>query len=325
MREVRSAAMEVRPYSADLLADLFAFASRNAAERPEAVYLMPSDIAWRGPTADDVRLWYDDAGLAAYAWFEPLTGVEMDLRWDLAWDGPVAEAMLTWAEVTRRTYPEAHPPFIGLHSMEAWAEALENPRRPEPGDGLWLTSVAFETDSNRIAALARWGFEPSKHFAPDYRFDLAVKLPEVRLPEGMTVRHVEEADLKERVATHRDSWLGSTWRLARYRDIRESSAYDPELDLVVEAGDGTFANCCICWADPVSRIGSFEPVGTRPAWRGKGVTRGLIHEGLRRMKAKGMRVARVETAGFNHPAQALYEGAGFRRAGTKRTFVRLLE
>ena len=49
--------MEVRPYSADLLADLFAFASRNAAERPEAVYLMPSDIAWRGPTADDVRLW----------------------------------------------------------------------------------------------------------------------------------------------------------------------------------------------------------------------------------------------------------------------------
>jgi ribosomal protein S18 acetylase RimI-like enzyme len=211
--------------------------------------------------------------------------------------------------------------------MEAWARAVLDPRRPAPGDGRWLTIAAFESDAARVAALEARGYRSTRHFAPDYRFDLRGEIPAPALPAGMHVRDLADtdADLAERVATHRDSWVGSSWSLARYGEIREGAVYGAELDLVVDVGDGTFANCCICWADPLSGVGSFEPVGTRPAWRGKGVTRALIFEGLRRLKAKGMHTARVGTAGFNAPAQALYEGCGFERTGTVRTFMRDLD
>ncbi len=38
---------------------------------------MTNDVAWRLPGSTperNLRLWYDDAGLAGYAWFEPETG-----------------------------------------------------------------------------------------------------------------------------------------------------------------------------------------------------------------------------------------------------------
>jgi len=50
--------------------------------------------------------------------------------------------------------------------------------------------------------------------------------------------------------------------------------------------------------------------------------REIILEGLRRLKAKGVRRARVSTAGFNAPAQRLYEACGFERIDTMRTYLK---
>jgi ribosomal protein S18 acetylase RimI-like enzyme len=317
-------AMESRAFSTDEMAPMLDFASRAAAGRPEAVYLLPGDIVWRGPSAADVRIWYDDVGLAGYGWYEGLTGAEFDLRPHLPWDGEVAAGMIDWAEGRRRTLPEAYPWLVDLRNMEEWAEAVEHPKKPKAGDGLWLTAVAYESDTARVDALLARGFEATGHFEPDYRFDLGGEVPEPVLPAGYRVRHVTENDLEERVATHRDAWVGSRWTMARYVELRKSPAYDADLDLVVEGPDGSFASCCICWADQVSGMGKFEPVGARPGARGKGATRAMIHEGFRRLKAKGIKVALEGTAGFNHPAQALYEGAGYVRTGTKRTFMKRL-
>ena len=121
---------------------------------------------------------------------------------------------------------------------------------------------------------------------------------------------------------HRDAWVGSSWTVERYEALRRAPAYDETLDLVVEDDTGHFAACCICWADPLSRSGSFEPVGTRPTFRGKGLTRELIREGFRRLAAKDIATAHTETPSFNTPAQALYEGSGFERAGTRWTFLK---
>ena len=50
----------------------------------------------------------------------------------------------------------------------------------------------------------------------------------------------------------------------------------------------------------------------------------ILLEGLRRLKEAGMKWARVSTAGFNTPAQALYESCGFEQAGVERTFMKKL-
>src|SRR6185295_10084453 len=108
---------------------------------------------------------------------------------------------------------------------------------------------AFDEDVERVALLTANGYRPTQHFMPDYRRDLRAPLPNANLPDGMRLRHVTEDDLEARVAVHRASWLRSSWSMDTYRKIRASAVYDPELDIVLEASDGTFAAYCICWAD----------------------------------------------------------------------------
>ncbi len=321
-------AFSTAPFARGDLPQLHAFISANAVARaPVPIYLMTSDVAWRLPGSgakENLRLWRDEAGLAGFVWFEPTTGMEFDLRYDLDYDDAVASDMLAWAEARRGEFAPAYPRFVDLRSMDEWSEEILHPRAPAADGHRYLTTMAFDEDVRRVAFLNANGYRPTQHFMPDYRRDLETSIPPANLPDGMRLRHVTEADLDERVAVHRASWLRSTWSMETYRKIRASEVYDPELDIVLEAGDGSFAAYCICWADPIAGVGSYEPVGTRPEWRGKGVGREVIYEGFRRLKAKGMGAARVGTAGFNAPAQALYESCGFVRVGTCRTFMKVI-
>ena len=318
-----------RPFAPKLLDDLVAFCAGNTGRRPETAYLRPGDVVWRLPlhrfaTLGEVpwlRLWLDARGVAGYAWFEPPTGVELDLRADLPWRGETGNAMFDWAEAMRREAPPAYPWLVELESMEQWANAVREPVK-SPHPGRWLATSANEGDADRLAALRRRGYQRTKHHAVLYARDLASPVPPANLPARYQIRHTTKADLAERVAVHRDAWVGSSWTAERYKALRAAHAYDATLDLVVEDETGHFAACCICWADPISRAGSFEPVGTRPAFRGRGITRQLIQEGFRRLAAKGMATAHTETPGFNTPAQALYESSGFERAGKRWTYMK---
>src|SRR5262245_33238965 len=111
---------------------------------PERVYLMTSDVAWRWPGAQperNVRLWWDAAGLAGYAWYEPALSVEFDVRHDLGQNMSIVPQMLDWAESRRRAFPPSYPRFIDLTSMTEWANEITEPRPPQPWEGLCLTTI----------------------------------------------------------------------------------------------------------------------------------------------------------------------------------------
>jgi ribosomal protein S18 acetylase RimI-like enzyme len=317
-----------RPFTRGDLAQLNAFVSAEAARVPQHVYLTTSDVAWRLPGSgpkQNLQLWHDDLGFAGFVWFEPTTGFEFEIRDGIDYASPLASEMFEWAEARRREFAPAYPRFVDLDSMQQWTDEILHPRPPGESDELCVTTVAFDSDAPRVEFLEARGYRATKHFVPDYRRDLTVPIPEARLPAGIRLRHVTEADLDARVVCHRAAWLKSAFDADRYAEIRRSPCYDAELDIVLDVGDGTFASYCICWADRTTGVGSFEPVGTRPEWRGRGIGREVIYEGLRRLSAKGMRYARVGTAGFNTPAQALYESCGFERIGTLRTFMKVLD
>ena len=319
------------PFSSRHLDALLAFAASNAAARADAVYLRPGDIVWRLPlerlaALGDVqwlRLWFDARGLAGYVWFEPPTGAELDIRSDLDWRGEVGNALIDWSEAARRELPAAYPWLVDLEDMAQWADRIRHP--PAAGDGHWLTMTAHEGDEGRIAALRGRGYAPSRHYAVIYGRDLAAPLTPSRLPAGYGIRNVSTADVAERVAVHRDAWVGSSWTIERYQALRAADAYDEALDLVVEDAAGRFAACCICWADQASRSGHFEPVGTRPEYRGQGLTRELVREGFRHLAKRSMETAHTETPGFNAPARALYESSGFTATGKRPTFIKRLD
>jgi GNAT superfamily N-acetyltransferase len=121
---------------------------------------------------------------------------------------------------------------------------------------------------------------------------------------------------------HREVWHPSKVTLEAYRRLRAAQGYDPRLDLVAVAPDGGFGSYCICWFDPHSRTGLFEPVGTRPASRGRGLGKAVMYEGLRRLRELGARTALVLAVHDNEAARRLYESVGFKKVNAERLYGR---
>ena len=138
-------------------------------------------------------------------------------------------------------------------------------------------------------------------------------MPEAPSPTGWSVREVDgEGEWEDRVEIHREMWQSSRMSLEAYRRLREAPGYMAELDLVAVGPGGALGSYCICWLDAGSKTGLFEPVGTHPAHRGKGLGRTVMLEGLRRLRALGARSALVSALHDNEAASGLYESVGFR-------------
>ena len=159
------------------------------------------------------------------------------------------------------------------------------------------------------------GFEPTGHVLVGTSQTLSDDLTKPETPAGVTVRPVripEEIDARVRV--HQQSF-GSSLVLGvrEYQRLRETPHYRNDFDLVAVTSDGRFAAAAIVWLDAANGIGLFEPVGTDPGYRGRGIGRALLAEGLRRLRDAGVRLAKVNFAESNAASRALYLSCGFRR------------
>jgi mycothiol synthase len=292
-----------RPYAGeDDLRRVLSFLSSATSASPPGAYWHPGDAVWGVyqntdfDPAREVRLWEDDGGLLGFAWLEDPDGVVMQVHPHLRGSGVLEDEMLDWATCqTRVVYGE------------------------EAGDELW---TRIPEDDGRLASfLSGRGFERD----PDHALKMTQTLngppPIPAPPAGWTVREVgDEREWGERVEAHREVWHPSRVTPEAYRRLRRAPGYDPLLDLVAVAPDGTFAAYCLCWFDPASRTGLFEPVGTRPAHRGRGLGRAVMLEGLHRLHRLGARTAAVTALSNNRAAIGLYESVGFRAANTERLY-----
>jgi ribosomal protein S18 acetylase RimI-like enzyme len=196
-----------------------------------------------------------------------------------------------------------------LEQMLSW---VEEHQQSSASGGNFLSFSAFEDDLPLKSLLLKHRYRREESHMLHMRKDLDQPIPSGILPGGWIIRHVAgEDEFAQRVALHREVWHPSKVTLEAYRCMRTVPGYTPELDLVAVSDDGTFASYCICWLDPVSKIGEFEPVGTRAAYRGKGLGKALMLAGLRRLKATGMQTAIVYSVSSNEAARKLYESVGF--------------
>lgn len=101
--------------------------------------------------------------------------------------------------------------------------------------------------------------------------------------------------------------------------LRQTSLYDPALDLAVETDDGTAAGYALFWLDPVTKVGLVEPMRVEDAYQRRGLARALLTEGVDRLAARGAR--RLKVGYGTEPARALYTGARFRPTATDTTYV----
>jgi mycothiol synthase len=160
--------------------------------------------------------------------------------------------------------------------------------------------------------LAAHGYLPSTD-EPGWMSERPIRGTEaVRLPPGFSIRSMADADEVEA----RRKVLGLSFGHAdpaewvtpeTYRELQRAPDYRKDLDLYAVAPDGGYAACCVAWHDPVNRVGTFEPVGTHPAFRRMGLARNLMFEGINRLAALGAERAWVGSY------QPFYGAIGFAR------------
>ena len=197
--------------------------------------------------------------------------------------------------------------------MLAWADEWRIEKARVESGCLELSADSFDTDEPRNAVLRHRGYERTDSYSHYRMRSLDEPIPELSLPAGYSIRHVRgEEDLHQRVTVHRDAFAPYTNVTPdKYRAIMNAPTYRSELDLVVEAPDGSFASFCIVWYDERNIFGVFEPVGCHPQHRRRGLTRALMAEELRRLKRLGATFASVGSEDDNAASNSLYESLGF--------------
>lgn len=299
--------LHTRMFSGDDDARLLAqVASRAALATPQCIDWHVGDVWWglyQNTVFDprpNIRLWFDGAEPVGFAWFDPRGSVATQVVPERTDGADLAAEMLAWAEERRRAAP--------VHEGT-----------------LTLTATAFEHDARRIALLTERGY--ARVGTPLYHFQRPLSAASIPAPpDGIIVRAVgEEPEWTARVDLHREVWHPSKVTLEAYCRLRAAPGYRPALDLVAITAEGTLASYCICWFDPATRTGEFEPVGTRPAFRRQGFARAVLVEGLRRLREHGATQAIVYTPHTNAGARALYESVGFRIVGSEYDYTKTRE
>jgi ribosomal protein S18 acetylase RimI-like enzyme len=284
-------------------------AQRVTALRPELISAGASygELAWtfgKGQAAEGAswrrRLWFSGLELVAWAW----ATLPREVRRS---DGSVRN--VSGADLAY----QVHPDHYGLVDAvidwyDAVAAGLKRTVIPCAGDELALrrwTARGYRTDPGSLGDAGDW--------TQLNRRDLA-DVEEPTLPAGFRFRTADEAGPEAAVRAHLDAWAPSTYSAAAYDGVSQTPAYRGDLHLLVEAPDGTMAASAIMWLDQANKSAEFEPVGTHPDYRRRGLARAMMLDGMRRARAAGATHTTVVCQGAPaYPAaRGLYYGLGFR-------------
>ena len=191
-----------------------------------------------------------------------------------------------------------------------WLEDLKQ-RRQEAAPSFYV-----RTGHHRLRSLAgASGFKASGEAYVQTVQRLTQALPAVELPEGFSVRPLDECDFTEGKPPVLEL------SAPRFRRVTETPSYRRELHLVVTSPGGQVAAECICWWDRVNAIGVFEPVAVAEAFRRRGLGKALLFSGLHQFAVRGVKLAKVTHAKSSVAATRLYASSGFRWAFDRDIFV----
>lgn len=168
--------------------------------------------------------------------------------------------------------------------------------------------------------MVKHGYEVTQHVAHLVRPDLD-DIPELALPDGLTVRPVTEDDLRAiyaaEVAHFRDHWGTSEEEPGWWENFRTDPRNDLSLWQIAFDGEA-IVGIVRPFVDEEEndrfgrKRGYTEEISTRSDWRGKGVASALIVRALTAQRDRGMEESALAVHEENpHGAYRLYEQHGF--------------
>lgn len=265
---------------------------------------------WEAPTGQlvgVVALWLDDPTEVPTDVLEGWVGIFVHP----AWRGQQLETeLLTWAE----------------HHVREQAQAAQRPAKLLAG---------ARADAPQYRAIYETpGYEMIRQFHTMVR-SLADPIPQPQFPPGFTSRptHAEEAATWVEMFNESfvDHWHFTPTTLARRQFRLTYPTYQPELDWVAVAPDGTLAGFCGAEIDHEENSlkhrseGWIGLLGTRRGYRRRGLARAMLLQGLHQLHAAGMETTLLGVDSQNpNQAMGLYESVGFTIKETHLTYQKSL-
>ena len=284
-------------------------AQRITAERPELINSDASygELAWnwgKGHAAQGTswlrRLWFADDDLVAWGWAQLPRTVRRS-------DGSVKD--ITGAYLVLQVHP-GHAALVDevIEWFDTVADGLERTVLPGGSDEFGLRRWAghgYVRDPEGMGDKGSWTMLTER--------DLTTLETPV-LPDGYRFRTADEAGPDAAVQAHLDAWGAIAYSLESYEGLRATPPYRGDLHVLVEAPDGTMAASAVMWLDEANRTVEFEPVGTHPDHRRRGLGHAMLLHGMERARAAGATHATVACLGAegHRRARGLYYGVGFR-------------
>ncbi len=216
------------------------------------------------------------------------------------------------------------PQDMALHGeILAWADTRSREIAATPAGHLsWFVNV-FDGQTERIRDLQAVGFacqsDPENVPPGDdpwskvfMRREANMPVGTYRLPAGFTLRPLGgESEVGAYVELHRAVFESKSMTIEWRQRILRHPAYQPDLDIVIAAPDGSLAAFCVGWLDQATGRGHIESLGCREDCRRYALGRVALAEVLRRLQARGAQAIYVETDKYRNTALALYEHMGF--------------
>jgi mycothiol synthase len=234
----------------------------------------------------NTRLWFSDAQLIAFTLVDEYNNLLFDClpgQLDV-----LGDEMVAW----------------GLSRLNSEAKTLDANCRA--------------SDTARVAFLEKHGFvrTPNETIAMDR--DLDKPIPDPVLPAGFMIRSAKGEEEAEALAELHRLAFGTDFVTTEVRlTWMRVPEYDPGLDLIAIAPDGTFAAYCMCSiSHEQNQItgnleGQTDPVATHPDYQRKGLAKAMLLKGMQMLKERGMESAHLGTSGENIAMQKTAESVGF--------------
>jgi ribosomal protein S18 acetylase RimI-like enzyme len=243
----------------------------------------------------DTQVWESPTGaLAAFA---------------TIWDG----ATLLWY-----MHPQAQSDDL-FEQIVGWGQARARELAHAACERAALYVPARADDRAVGALLERHGFVAEDWTILRMARALDQPIPAPEIPGGFRLRPLSSAqELAAADAIHQELFVAGP-AIVRDRLALIGAAADVvALDLAATAADGTLAAFCLCTLSCAAhtgrerREGWVDLLGTRPAYRRRGLGRAILLSGLQRLKHHGADVALLGTTSWNAAAQRLFAAVGFR-------------
>ena len=233
----------------------------------------------------DTRLWWDGAALAAWATWNKY-GLTFALSYAQCENLDLLRRILAWAkDHVRAISPDGVPPEE-------------------------FSTGCFASHLPHARMLAELGFTPRLEGSLFVNArSLSVPIPDLALHAGVVIRPPHgEHELDRRAQLHATVWHPSKVTPEGYRITRSAPGYDATLDMVAVMPEGSLGAYCICWPEEATGTCEFEPVGTHPDHRRKGLASAVMYAAMRRAREIGLRTALVYCKEENLP---FYQSLGF--------------